>query len=58
MVVAIVNEDSFKADHDPDPRILDPDRDPDRHQNLTDSFLGHAPHLQKFHQNQFITCVT
>jgi len=28
--------------------------DPDRHQNLIDCSLGHAPPLQKFHQNPFI----
>jgi len=39
-------------------KILDPDRDSDCYQNLitlTDWFLGHAPLIQTFYQNPFIT---
>jgi len=41
---------------DPDSATLDPNPDPNRCQNLIDWSLGHAPPLQKFHQNPFITC--
>jgi len=33
----------------------DPRKNPDRQQNQTDWSLGHAPSLQKFHQNPFTT---
>jgi len=38
--ISIVNTESFK-------KFLDPDRDSDRHQNLVDCSLCHAPPLQK-----------
>jgi len=39
-----------------DSETLYPGRDPSRHQNLIDSFHGHAPLLQKFYQkcNKFL----
>ena len=35
--------------------IQDPRKNTGRHQNVIDWFLGHAPPLQKIHQNPFIT---
>ena len=50
--------DLLTSNTDPEPdsgTLLDPD--PDRHQNLTTYLsFGHAPHLQKFHRNSFVTC--
>ena len=47
--IATLNKESYKKflypDRDPDPETLDPDCDPDCHQNLTDCSLGHVPPL-------------
>ena len=42
-------------DPNPNSGTVDPDPDTDRHQNLTYWSSSHAPPLQKFHQNLFIT---
>jgi len=51
-VFIIVHLKSWSGTVDPN---LDADSDPYRYQNLIDCSLGHAPPLQKFHQNPFIT---
>jgi len=53
--IETVNNKFFIKFRDSDSGTMNPDRELDRHQNLIDYSLGHAPPLQKVHQNLFIT---